>query len=256
MGNDADDSALKKFDKTKKATANGVNRITIDSNVNVNLFASNTNDITAHLYGEVAIDCEPKFCIEQHDDEIFISVKSNGTSIHSNSICVAYASSAVVNNYSIVGNSGLTLDVEIPSKTFEKLSIGAKHANISISSIVTANAIVIDQKHGDINVTSNVTAGIISVTNAHGDVDLSATFHTLQIDCKHGDIDVDSVACSDTKLAIACRHGDVHVTLDNIRNSTVSVDTKHGSYKNNPKLKGMFNASGSITVKHGNAKFR
>lgn len=250
-----DDSAVKKFDEIKKETANGVKRITIDSNVNVKVSASNTNDVTAHLHGSIISDQNLNFSVEKQRNEILVSVKSKGTSISSSYMSVVSGCSVVINNCSVGGKGGLTLDIQIPDKTFEKLSIEANHANIDINSYVRASAITVDGKHGNINIGSDIEADIISVDNAHGNIDLSSTFQTLGINCRHGNIDVDSEVCSDVRLDITCQHGNVDVTLGNIGTSKVSVDTKHGNCKNNPKLKGTYTASGYIEVRHGNAKF-
>ena len=251
-----DDSAVKNFDEIKKETANGVKRITIDSNVNVKVSTSNTNEVTAHLHGSIISDQNLNFSVEKQGNEILVSVKSKGTSISSSYMAVASGCSVVINNCSVGGKGGLTLDIQIPDKTFEKLSIEVEHGNIDINSYVRASAITVDSKHGNINIGSDVNADIINVDNAHGSIDLSSTFQTLEINCRHGSIDVDSEACSDVRLDITCQYGNADVTLGNIGNSKVSVNTKHGNCKNNPKLKGIYTASGYIEVRHGNAKFR
>ncbi len=250
------DSACKKFDEIKKKTANGVKRITIDSNVNVKVSASNTNEVTAHLHGSIISDQNLNFSVEKQRNEILVSVKSKGTSISSRYMSVASGCSVVINNCSVGGKGGLTLDIQIPDKTFEKLSIEVKYGNIDINSYVRASAITVDSKYGNINIGSDVNADIINIDNAHGSIDLSSTFQTLGINCQHGSIDVDSEACSDVRLDITCQYGNADVTLGNIGNSKVSVNTKYGNCKNNPKLKGIYTASGYIEVRYGNAKFR
>lgn len=214
-------SAVENYNEIKKVTASCITKITINSNVDVNIHTSTkANDITAHLYGEVIANRKPKFSVKQHGNEIIVCAKSRKLSFQND--CVS---------------RGLTLDIEFPSKTFEKLFIETKHANINIGSNIAADTITINRKHGNINISSNVKAlcividgkygninmvsnvrtKLIWIQNAHGDVYLSSTFRGAEIDCPHGEIDFGSIA----------------------------VDSKTD-----------FSTFGYITVKHGNVEFR
>lgn len=240
-GNSCDDSACKKFDEVKKESANGVNQITIDSIVNVTVSACDTNEITAHLHGSAIMDSDLELSVTKRGDEIRISVKTDGVSSSYNNMSIISGnsiisqSSVVINNFSNGSNGGLMLDVRIPAKTFERISTKSTNANIDVSSSVNANTILLENKHGNI--------------------DVSATFQTLTIECKNGNIDVDSEAHCNVKLNVTSKNGNVDVTIGNIGISNVSVDSKNGSYKNNPKLRGVYTVSGYITSKNGNVKF-
>lgn len=107
------------------------------------------------------------------------------------------------------------LDVQIPTKAFEKFSAESKDGNI----------------------------------------DVLATFHNLTIKCKNGNVNVDSEAHCNVKLNVTSKNGNVDVTIGNIGTSNVSVDFKNGRCKNNPKLRGIYTVSGYITSKNGTAKF-
>lgn len=235
-GNSCGDSSNKKFDETKKESATGINQITINSDINVKVSACNTNDVTAHLHGSAITDGDLKLSVARFGDEIQVSVKSEETSISYSNMSIISKSSVVINNFTFGSNSGLALDVQIPMKAFEKLSVESKNANIDVKSSVNANTITVDSKNGNI--------------------DLSAMFQILNLNCKNGNVNVDSEATCNVRLNVSSKNGNVDVTLGNIGISKVSVDSKNGSYKNNPRLKGIYTASGYITSKNGNTRFR
>lgn len=232
-GNVCDNGACKKVDETKKEAADGVNRITIYSNINSNVKVSacNTTDVTAHLYGSVVMGNDLELSVTRFGDEIQISVKSDETS----GMSIISGNSIVIGNFSSGSINSLTLDITIPSKSFETISSESKNANIDVASSVNAKA--------------------ITVENRNGNVDLSATFQTLSIECKSGNVDVDSEAHSDVRLNVTSKNGNVDVAIENIGTSYVSVDSKNGNCKNNPKLRGTYTVSGNITSKNGNVKF-
>lgn len=235
-GNSCDDSACKKFDETKKESANGVNRITIDSNVNVKVSACDTNEITAHLHSSAIMDSDLELSVTRRGDEIRVSTETAGVSNSYNNMSIISGNSTVViNNFSTGSNGGLTLDIQIPTKAFERISAEITNANIDVSSSVNANSITVESKNGN--------------------VDVSATFKTLTIECQNGNVDVDSEAYCNIKLNVTSNNGNVDVTIGNIGTSNVSVDSKNGRCKNNPKLIGVYTVYGYITSKNGNAKF-
>lgn len=215
-GDSYNDSVSKKFDETKKESANGVDRITIDSDVNVKVSACNKSDVIAHLHGSAILDGELDFSLTRVGDEIRVSVKSNGSYL--------------------ISCSSLTIDVQIPARAFEKLYVESKNADIDVASSVSANTITVDNKNGNI--------------------DVSAIFQALNLECKNGNVDVNSEARCDVRLDVTSKNGNVDVSLGNIGTSKVSVDSKNGGCKNNPRLSGKYTASGYIISKNGNARFQ
>lgn len=247
-GEPVNKSSAKKFDETKKQSADGIKRITINSrSVNVKVFASDTKEITAHLHGS---DTNPDFSVNRRGDEVAIRVKANGT-ISSGTIVMR---SCTISNC-VIGSGGLELEVQIPVKTFEKISIESKSADIKISSNVKANDIIISSCSGSVEIGSNVVADVFTIETSSGSVDLSAAFRTLEIDCKSGSVDIDSQVFCDAKLEVITRSGNIDVSLENIGSSTVSIETKCGKCKNNPKLNGRYAVSGYIKAFCGNVKF-
>ncbi len=229
-----EDTSSKKFDETKRESANGVKRITIESSVKVNVTACNTTkDITAHLHGSAITNGDIKLSMIKNGDEVYLSAETVGNSINYNNMSIFGESSIVINRSSY--GSGLVLDIQIPNKPLEKISVECKNSSINIQSPVTANTITVNSKSGNVNV--------------------SAIFQALTVDCKNGNIKVQSEAYCDVILNIASKNGNADVSIGDIANSKVSVDSKNGSCKNSPSLNGRYTASGNVTSKNGNVKF-
>lgn len=241
-------SSTKKFDETKKQLADDIRRIIIDSNsVNVKVSASNTKEVIAHLYGSTA---EPDFSVSRRGDELTIRVKAKGRSVSSKTVIMG---NCTISNCVVGG--GLELDVQVPTKIFEEISVESNSGDIGINSNVKASSIRINSGSGDVEIESNVVSDVFSIKTLSGDVDLSAAFRTLRIACSSGDIDVDSKVYCDVKLAVRTSSGDIDVALEDIGRSTVSVETNCGKCRNNPKLKGDYTATGYIKASSGNVKF-
>lgn len=230
-GDSCDDLSSQKFDEVRKVPASGVNRIIIESDINVKVSACNTNDVVAHLYGSAITDNSPQFSVSTFGEEIRISVKSE-----EGSMSIICGSSISIGNINIVGINGLVLDVQIPERDFQRLTIESKNGNIDVTNLVDASTITANSKNGNINI--------------------DAMFRTLYIDCKNGNIEVTSEAHGDIDLDITSKNGNIDVTLENIGTSKVSVDSKNGNCRNTPRLRGVFTASGSITSWNGNVKIR
>ena len=74
-----EDTSSKKFDETKRESANGVKRITIESSVKVNVTACNTTkDITAHLHGSAITNGDIKLSMIKNGDEVYLSAETVG----------------------------------------------------------------------------------------------------------------------------------------------------------------------------------
>ena len=230
--------STKEIDEIKKEPSNDVNTVYINSDINVKLSACNTNDIIAHLHGSAITDSVFNFSMTRFGEYVQISVKLERTSIsceNCGEMFISSGSSFVINQLSIGDINGLTLDIQIPSKVFKKLSIESKNADIDVDSSVYASDIYINSKNGD--------------------VDTSAIFQILNIDCKNGNITVDSEAHCNVGLEVISKNGNVDVNIRNLNNSKVSVDSKNGRCKNKPNLNGVHTAVGYLSSKNGNVKF-
>ena len=225
---------FKEFNEIKRTLSNGICNITIESDVNVNICASDTNEIVAHLHGSCASDIDINLTMKISFKEVKICAQSN--SDNNTNMSIISDSCIIINSSTSFCANDLTLDVKLPIKEFEKLFVESKNSNINILSSVKANTIEVNSKNGNI--------------------DVSAIFKNLNIDCKNGNIDIDSEAHSDVNLNLSSKNGNINTVIENIGISSISVVSKNGNCKNNPRLKGAYIASGCITSKNGNIRFR
>lgn len=239
IGEDScNDSGKKEFDETKVESANGISRITVDSNINVIVSASNTSDVVAHMHGSAITDDNLNFSMQKLDNEIKISVVAADSSSGCNNVSIVSigAFNCSFSNCSFAEYSDLVLAIQIPSREFENLSVESKNGNIEITSSVKANTISVESKNGNI--------------------DVSSCFQTLNVEAKNGNVAIDSEATCNVSLAVVTKNGNVNVSLGNIGTSEVSVNSKNGNCINSPRLGGKYAVFGYITSKNGNARFR
>lgn len=236
-GISCDNIPRKMFDETKSESASGVKRIIIVSDVDVKVSTSNQNEVTAHLHGEANTDVDLKPYLTRLGDEIRISVESEEDSNIHRTISMISVGSVMINESSFSSYSdNLTLDVQIPTKVFEELSVEGKNANIDVYSSVNANNIALFNKNG----------------NSH----VLATFQVLSIHSKNGNVKVNSEAHCDVGLNITNKNGNVDVTIGNIATSEIVAESKNGNCHNNPRLKGRYTLFGNVKSKNGNVRIR
>lgn len=254
-----DDSAYKKFDEIKKVSAREINNITINSNVNVKISASETNEVTAHLHGSAIMNSELKFSVIKLGDKIQVCVETEGNLNSSSSMTtisigtIFFKNTVVMNNGGIISGEGLVLDIKIPVKAFKKICVESRDGNIDIAASVNADTILIESENGNVDVSASLNA--LTIENKNGSVDVSASLNALTIECKNGNIDVDLDVNSNVTLNVNSKNGNVDVAIGNIRTCNVWIDSKNGKCKNNPKLRGQYTVSGYVTSKNGNVKF-
>lgn len=236
-GNHCNDADCKKFDETQCESANGINKITIDSSVNVAVSTGITNDVTAHLHGSAITNNDFKLSIVRIGSELQITVK---------------AKSASTGWFSF--NGSLLLDVVIPNRAFQEIYARIPSGNIEISSAV-ADVITLKNANGNIGVSSIVEADTVTATIQNGNIDVSTVSRTLNLKCNNGNIDVDAEAKCNVKLNIKNQNGNIDVSIGNIKTSNVLVSSHFGRCKNSPKLRGIYTVSGQVTSHTGNVKF-
>lgn len=234
-GKHCDTSFCRKFNKIEKQLTDGVNRITINSNVNLNvkLFACDTNEMSAHLHGSAIIDSSLELSVTRHSDEIRVSAETDCILNSYNNMPINSQCTVAIN--SLGSNESLVLDVQIPIRVFKKISVESTCANINVDSSVIANSITVENKNGNISV--------------------SAIFQDLTIECKNGNVDIGSEACCNVNLNVISKNGNIDVTIENIGTSYISLKSENGRCKNNPKLRGVYTVSGYIISQNGNVKF-
>ena len=233
-GNSCSNNDYKNFDETKREAADMVNRIIINSIIDVKVSACDTNDIIAHLHGSAITSNNTELSVTRHRHEIRISAQTNKRS--NDNMSMIFQNSVIVGNFSFCSNANLMLDIQIPRKVFERISIESEHGKIAIDSAVKSNSITAKSTSGNINV--------------------SADFQDLIAKTVHGNVYIASEAYCDVKLNVDITTGNADVTIGNIRTSTVLVSSKTGKCKNNPKLSGIHTVSGFIKSQNGNIKFQ
>lgn len=112
------------------------------------------------------MDSNLELSLIRHGDEIRVSVDVSNSY---NNMSIISQNTIVINNFGNSSNDVLMLDVQIPAKAFEQISVEGISTNIDIVSSVNANNIAAKSKSGNI--------------------DVSATFQNLTIECKSGNVD-------------------------------------------------------------------
>lgn len=231
---ESDVFSTKDYDETKIEQADNIDKISIISDVDVELYSSNLDSIIAHLHGKVMSSNEIRFEVKKVGDEITILAKLVRSTASLNQISVASGNSITINNSSFINIGDLKLEIQIPKRIFREISVGSINTDIDVE---------------DVNASS------IAINSENGDVCLSAIFQFLNVDCRNGNIDIDSEAKSNIRLNVNSKNGDISVDIANLRSSEVLVNSKNGKTKNKPKLVGEYLASGYIKSKNGDVRF-
>ena len=228
---------VKKFNEMLAKSSSGISNIYIQSDVVVNLKATNTNDITAYLHGE-AICNDIDFDITSTMDMVTISAKFDSIVLNGNTNNFS-CSNIVINgsSMSIIGcaSSNLVLDIEIPMKLFESIHMQTHNASIKISNYISVN--------------------LISVSCHNGKIEIFSLFERLDIHTHNGSIFVDSYVKTNPKLNISAHNCSINVNLPNVDTSRIHTKTINGSCSNSLRSSKSLNcryiASGFITTHNG-----
>ena len=114
-----------KIDERKFQSAENVESISVHSSVcNVNIFATDSPRIEAHLHGEASIDGKVDFDVNHHNKRLEIDLEYTGACF----------------------NGALSLDIAVPYKTFEMLSVQSASADITLDESVSARFINLNTK--------------------------------------------------------------------------------------------------------------
>ena len=161
------------FDERKVEDVSNINKITIYSDfVDVNVFASRSSSVEAHLHGKAATDGRILFELKVVKDELIIEGKILGN------ICC---------------NRNLILDVMVPEKIFEDISFRVEDADIFLSEGISNINLDIVNKCGDVeskatftNLLVNVNGNVKIYVDSFNDknVDINVTGGTISIHSK------------------------------------------------------------------------
>ena len=233
---------VKKFNEMLTKSSSGISNIYIQSDVVVNLKATNTNDITAYLHGE-AICNGIDFDITSTMNSVTISTKFNSNPIVLNgNVNNISCSNVIINGSSIsIGgciSSNLVLDIEIPMKLFESIRMQTHNASIKIDNSISVN--------------------LISVSCHNGKIEIFSPFEQLSINTHNGSIFINSYAETNPTLNISAHNGSINIKLPNVDTSKIYTKTINGSCSNSLRMNKSLNceyiASGSITTHNGSIR--
>ena len=106
------DASSKKIDEQKSVNAIGISRIDVDCDFgDIQMNVSDTDSVSAHLYGEVITEGSLKFDVSSSADLIKIKVEFTGSQI----------------------SGTLKLQIDIPTKMFEEIHANSGDGRITIS---------------------------------------------------------------------------------------------------------------------------
>lgn len=208
------DGDPKSIDEKKSTIANGISRITVNSNcVNVHMNIADTNTIDAHLFGHVTTDGTTEFDISTFGTEVKITVNLTGISI----------------------NSNLRLYIDIPATMFDTIDVTSKNGDIIISEGVSVRKLNLKSANG--NITSNATFEVITASSKNGNTKVSVNAISdveLDVSSKNGNAIVELHNISCCNLSTSSMNGSVHncfhaTTGHNTANGEVS--SKNGDVK-------------------------
>ena len=213
-GNSCSNNDYKNFDETKREAADMVNRIIINSIIDVKVSACDTNDIIAHLHGSAITSNNTELSVTRHRHEIRISAQTNKRS--NDNMSMIFQNSVIVGNFSFCSNANLMLDIQIPRKVFERISIESEHGKIAIDSAVKSNSItakstsgninvsavfhdlIVESEQGKITIDSTVKSNSITAKSTSGNINVLTDFQDLIVESKQGKITIDSAVKSNS----------------------------------------------------------
>ncbi len=206
---------FEEFNQKKIKDSSDIDKITIDSKfVDVHVLTSNSSKIQAHFYGEANIDGDVIFDVQVVNRELRITLKFTG-------ICVS-------------GN--LNLDVTVPHKMFDMISLRSSSADFTLNEGVLTDYLKMETKSGDLE--THATVNNVSVSTMSGDIDLYIN------------------AEQDVSVKISTKSGDVSVEFNNIRHVNLSTSSMSGKVRNRHNGNRGFTANVNISTMSGDIKIR
>ena len=187
-----DDGEKVVFDEKKEVDCSETYSFSIKADVaEVSISTTNSSKIEAHLYGEVGNKSNINFYIKSIKNEIVIAAE-------------------VVKGY---GCRNLKLDILIPNKKFEKISIETKSSNIYVNDGVRAEKITEETMSGNI-----VNRGLI--------------IRTVEAKSMSGNVELIIDAVADISAKVTTMSGDISIKLNNVSSIYADVDSMSGKVVN------------------------
>lgn len=201
-----------KVEKKKIITDETIRKIAIESScLDVTLGKSETNHIEVRLYGEMG-------GTEKEKAQVQIS-----TSVTDQKLKIGYELPSIVQNLQ------LNLEVLLPERKFQELSIDSDSGDILIKEIEVSETII-KSLSGDIR--CDITSQKLTIKNQSGDIRCNTASPKINLNVVSGEIKVKLDAKSNVELKGSNTAGNIKCTLKNIRHLNFSANTVVGSVKN------------------------
>ena len=229
----------KNIDITKTEPSLGIERINIGTlNADIKVYAKDTSEITARLYGSVNSK-EVSLDMQKQGGQIFISTKTKGDSTPS----IFRGSSVVIHNVNIINgtnsysssSSELNLDVTIPLNLLPSLFIKSTT--------------------GDVFVDASVSLESINVITTNGDMEIDTLPKNVSIATTNGDVEFDCIAKNDCNLNITTTNGDVSFSFIDAQ-SKMKFSTVNGDIIDKSKHISKYIVSGKVQTTNGDIVYK
>lgn len=192
-----------KFDERKSENCNNIEKIAIDSTVDVNVSVSNSSKVEAHFYGEAVVDGDVKFDVRVVNRELRITLNFTG-------ICF---------------NGNLKLDITVPQKTFKVISAKSSSADITLNEGVSTDYFKVETQSGDLK--TNATVNNVSISTMSGDVELCINAIqdiNVEVSTMGGDVSAEFNNIGHINLSTRSMSGDVKNRHKGIKGYDADVD--------------------------------
>lgn len=222
---------FKKIDENKTELAENIDKLCITSPfVDVNISVSDSSEIKAHFYGEGTFSGEIHLNTNVFMHEMKISIESSS-------------------NFSL--NGSLTLDVSIPNKTFNSISVKTTSGDIVLNNGISTSDLKINTTSGDININEDISISSLKIHSTSGDLKNYAIFTDADIKTTSGDILLFNAAKRNIIVDISTTSGDVKTNFSNIGYINLSTNTISGDIRNKHKNKDGYTADLDISTISG-----
>lgn len=128
---------------------------------------------------------------------------------HTASIIVKkHYNNSIKNNYSIVTDNSLKIEVVIPNKLFDYIDIKSTNGNITID--------------------SSIACLTLKLTSTNGNITTNCPFEHANINSINGDVTIQICATTNSLLHVKTTNGDINITLSNFWKNDIKVYSSYG----------------------------
>ena len=200
----------KEIDKTKKIRADDITQIRVSSNnANVTISIGDRDDVEVHYHGKVYTDGDVDVDINKFGQEATINVENTSNNMYGN----------------------LQLDVIIPQKIFECISVKT----------VTGNVLLY----------RNVEAKKIKINSVNGNLVEEVCCEEIDAQSQNGIIDIFVIPKSNIEMYAKSINGSVTVDVSKFGLCTIRTSSVNGLARNEHIANGKFRASGKVSSING-----